>query len=318
MMRPAYPYREITDGLEFPEGPVVFPDGSVIVCEIKARCLTLVKPDGIKTRLMDINGAPNGAAVGPDGAIYVCNNGDGFAWGNPGGWIQPVGGNPKYSGGRVERIDLVEKSVTELYRDVDGHDLLMPNDLVLDKDGGIWFSDHGSRTADSFLHGGLFYGRSDGAFACRVAYPITTANGVGLSPDETIVYCADTETGRLYSYDIAGPGQIKPFNPLEPGQRVQSNLKGYNRFDSLAVEACGNIAVAGLTPGCITVISPSGEEVEKVCMPDPLTTNIAFGGADMKTAYITLSGSGKLIAMDWPRAGLKPNFSDRVSHFSLG
>lgn len=88
-----------------------------------------------------------------------------------------------------------------------------------------------------------------------------------------------------------------------------AQVEGFKRYDSLAVEENGNICCAGLTPGCITVISPEGKEVETVEMPDPFSTNIAFGGPDMKTAYITLSGSGQLIAMEWPRAGLKPNFS---------
>lgn len=304
-----YPYRVLTDGLEFPEGPVVRPDGTLIVCEIKKRCLTRIYPDGRKELFVQLSGAPNGAAVGADGALYVCNNGDGFAWGDPGGWTQPVGGNPEFSGGRIERVDLDTGEVRELYRVIDGEPLLMPNDIVVDRDGGLWFTDHGMRTARSFLHGGLYYGRPDGSFACTVAYPITTANGVGLSPDERTVYVAETETGRLYSYDITGPGQIRPLDPAEPGMSVFAQLEGFKRYDSLAVEACGNIAVAGLTPGCITVISPDGREVETVEMPDPFSTNIAFGGPDMRTAYITLSGGGQVIAMDWPRPGLKPNFS---------
>ena len=114
---------------------------------------------------------------------------------------------------------------------------------------------------------------------------------------------------RLYSYAITGPGRIAAPSPFEPGAAVLAQLEGFRRYDSLAVEANGNICCAGLTPGNISVISPDGREVETVETPDAFTTNIAFGGPDMKTAYITLSGSGQLIAMDWPRPGLKPNFS---------
>lgn len=304
-----YPYREVAAGLGFPEGPVVLPDGSLIVCEIRDRCLTRIAPDGGTTRLLTLDGAPNGAAVGADGALYVCNNGDGFAWGEPGGWTQPVGGNPGYSGGRIERVDLATGEVRELYREVDGHPLLMPNDIVVDAEGGLWFTDHGMRDPRGFRHGGLYYGRPDGSFACEVAYPITTANGVGLSPDGKTVYVAETETGRLYAYAITGPGRVERPAPSRPGAAVLAQVEGFRRYDSLAVEAGGNICVAGLTPGCITVISPAGREVETVEMPDEFTTNIAFGGPDMKTAYVTLSGKGRVIAVDWPRPGLKPNFS---------
>ena len=304
-----YPYREIISGLGFPEGPVVMPDGSLIVCEIKNRCLTRVTMDGQRNTLVTLNGAPNGAAVGADGALYICNNGDGFAWGDPGGWTQPVGGNPEYSGGRIERFDLVTGEVKELYREIGGFPLLMPNDIVIDREGGLWFTDHGVRTARSFEHGGLYHGRPDGTFACEVAYPITTANGVGLSPDEKTVYVSETETGRLYSYPVLGPGKVALPDPGNPGGSLLAQIEGFKRYDSLAVEECGNICVAGLTPGCITVISPEGKEVETIEMPDAFSTNIAFGGPDMKTAFITLSGKGRVIAVDWPRPGLKLNFS---------
>jgi gluconolactonase len=73
------------------------------------------------------------------------------------------------------------------------------------------------------------------------------------------------------------------------------------------VEANGNICVATLIHGGITVISPEGSRVEHVPMPDLYTTNICFGGPDLRTAYITLSNSGRLVAVDWPRPGLPLN-----------
>jgi gluconolactonase len=54
------------------------------------------------------------------------------------------------------------------------------------------------------------------------------------------------------------------------------------------------------------VFAPDGGLVRQVVMPDPVTTNICFGGADLRTAFVTLSGTGQLAAMDWPKAGLKP------------
>jgi gluconolactonase len=298
----------MTSGLEFPEGPVAMEDGSVILVEIKARCITRVAPDGSKTKLVEMDGAPNGAAFGPDGALYICNNGDGFLWGAPGGITQPVGGSPTYSGGRIERVDLKTGAVTELYREVGGQPLLMPNDLVFDREGGFYFTDHGSREARSFNCGGVYYGKIDGSMVKELVFPITTANGVGLSPDEKTLYVAETETGRLYSYEITAPGEIRLPDPARPGDPVLAQIEGFKRYDSLAVEECGNICVAGLTPGCITVISPEGRQVECIPMPDEFSTNICFGGEDMRTAYITLSGGGRLISMRWPRPGLKLNF----------
>lgn len=304
-----YPWREIAAGLEFPEGPVVLADGAILVCEIKARRITRIAADGGRSTLAAIDGAPNGAAIGRDGALYICNNGDGFLWGAPGGVTQPVGGSPSYSGGRIERLDIAAGRLTELYREIGGHALLMPNDIVVDREGGLWFTDHGIRDPRGLRHGGAFYGAPDGSRAVEVAWPITTANGIGLSPDEKTLYVSETEAGRLWHYQVTGPGRVAPPAPeAGPGAALLAQIEGFRRYDSLAVEANGNICVAGLTPGCITVISPGGREVETVPMPDPFSTNLAFGGPDMRTAFITLSGSGRLIAMDWPRPGLRLNF----------
>ena len=82
----------------------------------------------------------------------------------------------------------------------------------------------------------------------------------------------------------------------------------YQTFDSLAVDADGNVCVATLMNGGITVISPDGASVEHLPFPDIYTTNICFGGAGLRTAYLTLSSTGRLIATQWPRAGLALNY----------
>ena len=71
--------RVLATDLEFPEGPVAMPDGSVILVEIRGQRLTRVYPDGRKETVAQIPGGPNGAALGPDGKMYICNNG-GFTW----------------------------------------------------------------------------------------------------------------------------------------------------------------------------------------------------------------------------------------------
>jgi gluconolactonase len=85
----------------------------------------------------------------------------------------------------------------------------------------------------------------------------------------------------------------------------------YQRFDSLAVEENGNICVATLAHGGITVVAPDGGTFEHVPMPDFHTTNLCFGGSDLRTAYITLSGSGRLVATHWPRPGLPLEYLNR-------
>jgi gluconolactonase len=74
------------------------------------------------------------------------------------------------------------------------------------------------------------------------------------------------------------------------------------------VEEDGNLVVGTLVNGGLTVIAPSGQVVEHVPFPDLLVTNVCFGGDDRRTAYVTCSGTGKLVSAPWPRPGLKLAF----------
>jgi gluconolactonase len=299
--------RTLAEGLEFPEGPVAMTDGSVLLVEIAAGTLTRVGADGTKTVAARTGGGPNGAAIGPDGKGYVANNG-GFEWHRENGRIRPLVQARDYSGGRLERVDLATGAVEVLYRECGGQALRGPNDLVIDKAGGIYFTDLGKRRARDMDIGAVYYARPDGSAIVEVAYPMVTPNGIGLSPDEQTLYVAETEAARLWAFPIEAPGVVKkdPW-PSPHGGRIVAGMGGYQRFDSLAVQADGRIAVATLINGGITVISPDGRHVEHHPMPDPMTTNICFGGPDMKTAFITLSWTGRLVAVDWPTAGLKLN-----------
>src|SRR5919106_3690153 len=99
--------KEIASGLDFPEGPVAMPDGSVVVVEMLASRVTRVHPDGTKETVADVPGGPNGAAVGPGGALYVCNNGGRVAALRMGGQTFPGPfSRASYIGGRIQRVDL--------------------------------------------------------------------------------------------------------------------------------------------------------------------------------------------------------------------
>ncbi|MDE2300115.1 MAG: SMP-30/gluconolactonase/LRE family protein, partial [Burkholderiales bacterium] len=138
-----------------------------------------------------------------------------------------------------------------------------------------------------------------------------TPNGIALSPDGNTLYYAETEGARLWAYDIAAPGQVRKDGwPSPNGARMVTASPGnhWQRFDSMAVDAFGNLCVATLMHGGISIVSPDGSMTSHVPLPDRFTTNICFGGRDLRTAYVTLSGSGRLIAIDdWPVPGLALN-----------
>jgi len=297
--------RVITSGLGFPEGPVALPDGSVLCVEIASGRLTRVLPSGEKKVVAELGGGPNGAALGPDGHCYVCNNG-GFTWRTDDGFTRPTGAPADYRGGSIQRVNLANGNVETLYTHCDGNPLYGPNDIVFDARGGFWFSDFGKKLPDRIMHGAVYYASTDGRFIRRAAFPALTPNGVGLSPDGSTLYVAESDTCRLWSYPIRAPGELElqPF-PSPNGGRLVHGSPGYQRFDSLAVEECGNICVATLVHGGISVFSPGGELLEFHEAPEGYCTNICFGGADRRTAYITLSGYGQLFEARWPRPGLQ-------------
>src|SRR6476469_8254282 len=99
------PLTEIASGLAFPEGPVMLPDGAMLVVEIAKGCVTRIDRNGRKSIVATPGGGPNGAAFGPGGHLYICNNG-GFAWETVEDRLMPARQADDYSGGRIERIDV--------------------------------------------------------------------------------------------------------------------------------------------------------------------------------------------------------------------
>jgi gluconolactonase len=298
----------VTDGLRFPEGPIAMADGSVVLVEINRQTLTRARPDGKHEIVAQLGGGPNGAAIGPDGAVYVCNNG-GFQWHEGAdGSLAPHGTALDYETGSIQRVDLKTGAVKTLYEECAGVRLRGPNDIVFDRTGGFWFSDLGKGNGDVMHMGHVLYARPDGSAITRARDAMLTPNGVGLSPDERTLYVAETHTSRVWAFAIERPGVLAPATDLFSAGRVLGPLPGYQLLDSLAVEASGKVCVATLVNGGITVFDPKGG-TEHVPVPDPLTTNICFGGPDLQTAFITASSTGRLYKCRWPRPGLKLAFN---------
>ena len=261
-------------------------------------------------------GGPNGAALGPDGAIYVCNSG---AIDRELGCHLDDGPDAV---GRIERIDPATGKVDRLYERCGDITLGAPNDLVFDKRGrdvvhGFWKNPAAilgkerplstvDRTAPP----------SDVGFSAAVngrGFGAVSYNGVGLSPDGRTVYVADTRTTRVIGFDLAGPGRARARDGSARRPRPGvATVPGDLGLDSLAVSAAGKLCIGTLWTGGIAVVDPVDGRVEHIAFPDELVTNIAFGGEDMRTAYITLSGSGKFDPCALARAGLEAQLLERM------
>lgn len=304
-------FSTLTTGLKFPEGPVALPDGDVLVVELHGGRLTRVAADGTKTVVANLGGGPNGAAIGPDGRAYVANCGGMHAF-DVGGYIY-AGGTPEdYAGGSIQAVDLETGEIELLYTECYGLQLRGPNDIVFDAHGGFYFTDHGKTNHLTSDRGRLYYATADGSSIREVASDMNGPNGVGLSPDGSRLYVSETFTARVWWWNVSGPGEIAG-GEIVGGSGNGNFLYGspdFRYFDSLGVEANGNICVASLSTPGICVISPEGELVEFVAIDtdgDPGITNICWGGEDMRTAYVTASSTGKLLRFDWPRPGLALN-----------
>jgi gluconolactonase len=293
--------RVVAEGLGFPEGPVAMPDGSVILVEVRAGRLSRVSGEGRVSVLAKVGGGPNGAAIGPDGAIYVCNNG-----------VSPDGASTP----AIQWIDPETGRIEALYTECEGRKLVRPNDLVFDSSGGFWFTDRGDDA--------IYYAHADGSSIRRADARPIAPNGIGLSPDEEVLYWAQTVTRQVHRRRLKEPGEIVTSPGCDIVALVSAGeldrwsvlvgLPGASELDSLAIEAGGAVCVATLLDSGITVVRPEDGSYEFYTLPaqleDQAVTNICFGGKDLQTAYITCSMTGRLISCRWPRPGLRLAFQE--------
>ena len=279
-------------GLEFPEGPVCDPDGSVYFVEIRGGRVRKIAPDGTLSVFAKPGDGPNGAARGPDGALYVTNNG-GFAWRKG----IPSGPASNYETGRIERIG-TQGNVERIYTSCNGAQLSAPNDLVFDSEGNFYFTDPIHRNPavreppnqPTKRKGSVHYASPDGTHIQNVATNLQHPNGIGLTPDRKTLLVAETFASGLCAFPILAPGELgerQPFCSLPDGYHP----------DGFCLDEEGYVLVCGVLGGGIIVFDPNGKQVDLIPSDDKVVTNIAFGGLESKTLYITESGLGRVVTM---------------------
>ena len=113
-----------------------------------------------------------------------------------------------------------------------------------------------------------------------MVYPVQAPNGVGLSPDGSTLYYAETYTGRVFRRRVVEPGVLERITtPLAADPwTLLCGLPDLQLLDSLAVDGAGWVCVGTLFKGAITSISPDGVSIEHLLTGDPFTTNLCFGG----------------------------------------
>jgi gluconolactonase len=249
----------VAAGLGFPEGPVVMPDGSVVLCDGNTGEL-LRWVDGALSTFADTGGSPWGALLGRDGAIYVTQGGN-------------VPGAPDQSAiPGIQRVR-ADGTVEQLTSSLAGHPLAGPNDLAFGPDGRLWFTDSGTEGDDRYpvqQPGRLYVLDSAGGGEMVIERPGVYPNGIAFDAQ-----------GRLYWTESMGHRVCR----LEDGEaKTFAQLSDSHVPDGMAFAADGRLFVCTTISGGLTLLSPDGEVLDEIVIGERATNCIFDGPALWVTA----------------------------------
>jgi gluconolactonase len=269
-------HRVLADGFAFPEGPVWLAPERVVLTEIRGQCVSLWD-HGTVTRVARTGGGANGATLGPDGALYVANNG-GIALGHEGAWFAP---DP--IAGRIQRVTL-DGAVSDVAVDLPGAAPCRPNDLCFGPDGLLYYTDPHNWENLANLGVGRVGRTTLGGRVELVADVPAFPNGIAFGPDDRL-YVAQSMTQQILVMEARRGATPTTFCTLP---------RGYP--DGFCFDAAGRLYVAGSLGDVLVVFEPDGrvsEVIETGEGSEP--TNCCLGDGRL---YLTLSGTGQLVALD--------------------
>ena len=269
----------IATTITFTEGPTVDRDGNVYFTDLASQRIMMLGSNGVLSTYRENSNVANGLLIDPEGRLIAC---EGQSFNRPG---VSVRGMP-----RVTRTDLDTGEIEILADNYQGMPLVGPNDVTLDSEGRLYFTD---------LAGGSVY-RIDapGQLERILTRPeIERPNGIQISPDDSTLYLVEANGAEggarmIRAYDLKADGTVE-------NMRAHYNFYPGRSADGMSIDVEGNLyAAAGLhqlrgtpetldtQPG-VHVISPEGELLQYIAIPEDTLTNTAFGGPDMRTLYVT-------------------------------
>ena len=271
----------IRRGFQGTEGPIAGPDGSLLFTETVANRITKIDKDNNITTFLENTNGSNGLAFDTKGRLIT---------------VQTVPGSTKIG------VVYPKGSEATLADNFEGKPFGRPNDLVVDKKGGVYFSEPGAAVvpgapppATPPLPPTVYYVPAGGK-ATKVADGFRP-NGIQLSLDEKVLYVNNTAGEYLLAFDIQPDGSLTNRRDFVKYEGVKPNAQGViaSGADGLAVDSQGRVYIA--VPAGIQVVSPKGMTLGTIPLPGP-PQNLAFAGPDKKTLYIVGRGNAYKIQME--------------------
>jgi sugar lactone lactonase YvrE len=249
--------QQIAKDLKFTEGPVWYPEGYLLFSDIPADTIYKWTLDGKLEKFRSPSGNSNGLTLDRQGRLIACEHGN----------------------RRVSRTEL-DGTIKILAEKYNGKRLNSPNDVVVKSDGSIYFTDppYGVDQAKRELDfQGVYRISPDGTLTLLVN-DFEKPNGLVFSPDEKVLYIADTDRKHVRAFDVKSDGTLA-------NSRVFADLSAekQNGPDGMKVDEKGNLYV---TSGVVWVFDKAGKHLGDIVTPEP-PANCAFGGKDNKTLFIT-------------------------------
>jgi len=259
---PTGPIQVVHDGFKFAEGPAADAQGHIYFVDMRAGRVHRANPDGDVETIAANSQGTNGLIFDGDGQLLGCQ------------------GNT----GSVVAINIESGRIDKLPAKYDGNRFIQPNDLIVDRHGGIYFTDPTIGTSNKYQDSEGVYYIAPGGAVTRLVNDLRFPNGIALSPDESTLYVLPYLMPKLMAYEIESPGKLGASKELYQMPAAENGRRGGG--DGMTVDTNGNLYLTAPRINAICIVSPEGEELGRIPLP-ATPTNCAFGGEDFKTLYIT-------------------------------
>jgi gluconolactonase len=261
-------------GAKLLEGPSFDRAGNLYVVDIPSGRVFRVSPDGRPEKVAEYDGEPNGLKIHRDGRIFIADHKQGLLRLDP-------------ATGRVSVA--LDRPYAERFKGL--------NDLLFARNGDLYFTDQGESDLRD-PSGRLYCLRADGRLECLLDN-VPSPNGLVLTPDESILYLAVTRGNAIWRVPLGAIGGLG-VGRLGIGRvGIWVQMSGGIGPDGMAMDVEGRVAVAHPGMGAVWIFSRTGEPVSRIRACEGMrVTNVAYGGPDRKTLFMTEADSGAVLAVD--------------------